>query len=292
MWLAQTRWIAEQEAATLDQVRLVERRIDITEWNTPAEWGGGAARIDELEAAAPLVLVPGNTDGRRVRLRASRLGAYWPNGAGGAADRGGLYEADRTDTALPAPRRRRRAVAACSASSGGRATPSSTGRARCSTPTRTTARSSSPMPSPDHLDDRRLRLGDPRRGPALQPHSGYVGVAWPVKTARSDWQRLIAPRSSINPLVVSGRSRRGRRPPEHAGGRHARPAPPAPRQLPVGADGGEREKAPSCDLHRLRRSTSAPLAVARSLRDRASEHQFVLPPGAVRPAPAAGDRRR
>jgi 3',5'-cyclic AMP phosphodiesterase CpdA len=69
VWVAQTQWLADH-AAALD-LRLIIHVGDVTEWNTPAEWQRAAIGFAELEAVAPLVVVPGNHDYDVSRERAS-----------------------------------------------------------------------------------------------------------------------------------------------------------------------------------------------------------------------------
>ncbi len=200
VWLAQTRWIAEQ-AATLD-LRLVVHVGDITEWNTPAEWEVARRGIDELEAAAPLVLVPGNHDYDVSVYRTSRLGAYWPAAALAARPTfGGLYEADRTDNSYQLLDVDGAPWLVLGLEWGPRDAVLDWAGAVLDA-------------HPDHraivvthaftyLDDRRYDWATHGAAQRYNPHS-YVGVAWPeVNDGEEIWQRLIAPRSSVE-LVVSG----------------------------------------------------------------------------------------
>ena len=70
VFLAQTRWIAEQ--ATALDIRYVLHVGDVTEWSTPGEWALADRAFDEL-GDVPLAVVPGNHDYDVGRVRASPL---------------------------------------------------------------------------------------------------------------------------------------------------------------------------------------------------------------------------
>ncbi|MBP8806679.1 MAG: metallophosphoesterase [Kofleriaceae bacterium] len=200
IWEAQTQWIAEQAEA--QGIRLVVHVGDVTEWSTPTEWARAAAGFAEIEAVAPLVVVPGNHDYDVTRPRAGGLTGAWPVAALMARPSfGGLFEADRTDNHYQLLDVNGQRWLVLGLEWGPRPE------------VLDWANQVLDREPADHVivvthaylynDDRRYDWR--RHGPAqaFNPH-GYVGTAWPVVTDGEElWQTVLADRDHVD-LVLSG----------------------------------------------------------------------------------------
>jgi hypothetical protein len=200
IWEAQTRWLADHGAEL--GVRLIVHVGDITEWNTPGEWARAATGFAELDAVAPLVVVPGNHDYDVTRERTSGLAA-----ARSAAQLtalpsfGGLYEAGRPDNHYQVITVNDQVWLILGLEWGPRPV------------VLDWANTILDQVPADHVivvthaylynDDRRYdwqRLGGTQ---AWNPHS-YVGTPWPLVTDGEElWQTVLADRDNVD-LVLSG----------------------------------------------------------------------------------------
>ena len=200
IWEAQSRWIADH--AVEQGVRLVVHVGDVTEWNSPVEWARAKAGFDEIEAVAPLVVVPGNHDYDVTVERSSRLTEYWPVAhVEGLASFGGLYQPDRTDNHWQRFEIDGQSWLVLALEWGARPE------------VLDWAAGVLDAEPADHVivdthaylynDDRRYdwaRWGDAQQ---WNPH-WYAGTPWPVVTDGEElWQRVIADRANVD-LVVSG----------------------------------------------------------------------------------------
>lgn len=200
IWEAQTRWVAEHAAA--EGVALVVHVGDVTEWNTALEWQRAAAGFAEVEAVAPLVVVPGNHDYDVTRPRAGGLAAAWPVAALTARPSfGGLFEPTSVDNHYQLFDLAGQRWLVLALEWGPRPAVLDWANAVLD------------REPADHVivvthaylynDDRRYdwdRLGGAQ---AWNPHS-YAGTAWPVLTDGEElWQTVLADRDNID-LVLSG----------------------------------------------------------------------------------------
>lgn len=200
VWVAQTQWLADH-AAQLD-LRLVIHVGDVTEWNTPAEWQRAAIGFAELEAVAPLVVVPGNHDYDVSRERASGLSTAWPADALIARPTfGGLFEAGRTDNHYQRLVIDGQTWLVLGLEWGPRPA------------VLDWANQVLDAEPADHVivvthaylynDDRRYDWGALGEAQAWNPHS-YVGTPWPLVTDGEElWQTVLADRANVD-LVLSG----------------------------------------------------------------------------------------
>lgn len=200
IWFAQSRWISEN-AGKLN-AKLIVHVGDITEWNSETEWTRARQGLDDLEATAPVVLVPGNHDYDTTTARSSRLSEFWPAATLMQAPTfGGLFEPDRTDNSYHLLDIEGSSWLVIGLEWGPRdAVLDWAAHVLDSQPA-------------DHVliathaylykDNRRYdwaAYGDQQR---YNPHA-YVGVRWPeVNDGEEIWQKLIANRDNVD-LVISG----------------------------------------------------------------------------------------
>lgn len=200
IWIAQTRWISDHAAE--QNVQLVVHVGDVTEWNSPIEWQRARTGFDEIEAVAPLVVVPGNHDYDVTAVRSSRLSEYWtPDHVRGLPSFGGLYQDDRTDNHWQRFTLGGQSWLVLGLEWGARPE------------VLDWAAGVLDREPADHVlidthaylynDDRRYdwaRYGD---GQSWNPH-WYMGTPWPMVTDGQElWDRVIAGRANVD-LVVSG----------------------------------------------------------------------------------------
>lgn len=104
IYLAQTRWIAENQQAR--NIASVLHLGDITNRNTPAEWDNAVKAMAQLDGKVPYFMVPGNHDyseNGSCRDRTTRLNEYFPiSGMRGKPTFGGVYdkEPDRVENSF------------------------------------------------------------------------------------------------------------------------------------------------------------------------------------------------